>query len=383
MMNTLQKSLLVLFPLLLGCGGASDGQPAHLRYGSRSERIVVRTPNVEVDALEPAGELDALLAQIDAKGGETFDPTTLSEEVRKQVETTLEPLFGTPARPKVNDSRAASFGLTPENLTRGSYLFARHCQQCHGIPGDGRGPTGPWIQPHPRDFRSGKFKFITTRASGILKPQRDDLRRTLLEGLKGSAMPNFQSLSEQDRERLIDYVVHLSLRGQVERQLLLELREDELTAAAMRSLAEQWLTKFLQEWLQAESNPLLIPEWANGELEEPDPEAVRRGYEIFSSDQTGACAKCHIDFGRKSKYRFDDWGTLVRPNDLTSGVYRGGSRPADLFARLNCGIAPSGMPAANQLKPNEQRDLVQFLLALPYPAKLPPGVREKLMPKPE
>jgi len=37
-------------------------------------------------------------------------------------------------------------------------------------------------------------------------------------------------------------------------------------------------------------------------------------------------------------------GTLVRPNNWTAGVYRGGRRPIDMYWRIKLGIAPSGMP---------------------------------------
>ena len=38
-------------------------------------------------------------------------------------------------------------------------LYLEHCVQCHGISGDGRGPTAAFLNPYPRDFRLGKFQI--------------------------------------------------------------------------------------------------------------------------------------------------------------------------------------------------------------------------------
>src|SRR5262249_24554982 len=95
-------------------------------------------------------------------------------------------IFGTPAGPRValpesDDTRATPDEAQALRLDRGtpgegSKLYRRYCMQCHGISGDGRGPTGPWVSPHPRDYRQGIFKFMSTAER---KPRRDDLFRTL------------------------------------------------------------------------------------------------------------------------------------------------------------------------------------------------------------
>ena len=44
----------------------------------------------------------------------------------------------------------------------GKALFARHCANCHGEQGDGKGPAAVFLYPKPRDLTSGKFKVRTT-----------------------------------------------------------------------------------------------------------------------------------------------------------------------------------------------------------------------------
>ena len=84
--------------------------------------------------------------------------------------------------------------------------------------------------------------------------------------------------------------------------------------------------------------------------------------------------------GRKATYRYDVWGTVVRPADLTSGAYKGGGRPEDFAARVRSGIQPSGMPAHAALTDAHVADLVRFMRALPYPRELPPDLRAKVYP---
>lgn len=373
--------------LVVGCGGEPPGYPDHLKYATREDRIVIRVPTIQVDQLEPAGELDAHLAQIDAKGGQTFDPKTLSKETRNRIRETLLPLFGTPAEPRVTgnasiDSEATILGLRPEALAHGSIVFRRHCQQCHGVQGDGRGPTGLWIQPHPRDFRSGKLKYVTTSA-GTGKPAIEDLRRTLRNGLKGTSMPSFAQMTDDDRENVIRYLIHLSLRGQVERQLLLDLMEEEVSDLKPR--AESLLGKYLGEWnLSMSASASGHPSSNRGAEftdDKQDQEAIRRGYSLFTDPNGAGCVKCHTDFGRQAKYHYDVWGTLVKPMDLTQNVYRGGNTPENQYHRIRLGILPSGMPSSEKLSEDQIWDLVHFVRALPFPNKLPQDVRKRIYPE--
>src|SRR5262249_27791410 len=74
----------------------------------------------------------------------------------------------------------------------GSGLYRRNCLHCHGVSGAGDGPTAPFLYPPPRDYRRGIFKFTSTPY--MARPARDDLRRTIRNGLHGTSMPAFHSL---------------------------------------------------------------------------------------------------------------------------------------------------------------------------------------------
>ena len=42
---------------------------------------------------------------------------------------------------------------------KGGEVYKLYCQSCHGETGDGQGPVGKALNPAPRDFRKGDFKY--------------------------------------------------------------------------------------------------------------------------------------------------------------------------------------------------------------------------------
>ena len=94
-------------------------------------------------------------------------------------------------------------------------LYRKHCLHCHGVTGDGNGPTADYLYPRPRDYRKGLYKFTSTAAGA--KPTRTDLWKTINYGLHGTSMPGFEALmTPSEIEQVIDYVIFLSVRGETE-----------------------------------------------------------------------------------------------------------------------------------------------------------------------
>jgi mono/diheme cytochrome c family protein len=52
-------------------------------------------------------------------------------------------------------------GPTSTKTQDGSQLFAAYCITCHGTSGAGDGPMAATIEPKPRNFQAGDFKFDT------------------------------------------------------------------------------------------------------------------------------------------------------------------------------------------------------------------------------
>ncbi|MCL5266904.1 MAG: cytochrome c [Bacteroidetes bacterium] len=83
-------------------------------------------------------------------------------------------------------------------IEKGKNLYMTDCVACHGAAGDGNGPAAATLNPKPRDFHSDKGWVNGRLMSGMFK--------TLTDGITGSAMPPFNSISVGDRLALISYV---------------------------------------------------------------------------------------------------------------------------------------------------------------------------------
>jgi mono/diheme cytochrome c family protein len=106
-----------------------------------------------------------------------------------------------------------------------------------------------------------------------------------------------------------------------------------------------------------------------------------RGYKLYNSAEFG-CAACHVNYGRDPALKWDLWGGVIQPRNLMLGVYRGGRKGEDLYARIYGGIHPSGMTAFNAAlktgpsypeRPDKIWNVVHFLQALSDP-----GLRQQL-----
>ena len=156
-----------------------------------------------------------------------------SPEYQQEIADVLSALFGTPddpfALPETGlDAGRLKLSAGPAWSDEEGYnhgLYRKHCVHCHGVTGDGRGPTALFLNPYPRDYRPGVYKFKSTYNPA--KPTDDDLRRVLDNGVPGTAMPSFALLPGSEVESLVEYVKYLSYRGQMETKLI-EYVFDEL-----------------------------------------------------------------------------------------------------------------------------------------------------------
>lgn len=394
--------------LLGGCN--PDPYPEDLEYPLRTDLLVLKVEGSNIDYTEPLGTLDQTIAALKTnEKAQVLDPADVPDAQRKEIVDGLKSIFGTPAAPTINPRLKGTkesikkLVLEDDNLQQGSVLYRRHCVHCHGLNGDGRGPTAPWVNPHPRDYRSGLFKFTSvvttsTEVASSAKPRRLDLVRTLHEGIEGTSMPSFRQLPDEELRDLVSYVIHLSVRGAVEFEAMREVlaalkgvknenaREEALKDLKLPLLLKRKTLAILGLWVRSEGQPLEVPAYPYSipEGDEQRKESVRRGFDLFLG--AGGCISCHSDYGRLAGFRYDAWGTLVRPANLTTGIYRGGRRPLDLYYRIAGGIPPADMPAAafaagakdNPENARKMWDLVNFVRALPYPGMLPEDVRERI-----
>ncbi|HET6575714.1 MAG TPA: cytochrome c [Fimbriiglobus sp.] len=365
--------------LFAGCGdGAGEGYDPALRYPLRADPLVIATPPVEPTALVPSGKIDEAIAAFPSLGGKLVLPAALADAPREQLRAALEGLFGTPAEPRAGPATdLGGLDLSPGHLAAGSRVYRRLCANCHGMTGDGRGPTGPWVYPYPRDFRLGVFKAADIGR----KPNVETLARLVRHGVPGTAMQPFDLIPEADVRAATAYVVHLSLRGEVEFRLTAALLDEsgeqfvDDVAAECRAVLE----KSLGEWASAQTPPTPQSQpWPDDPADPARQVSVRRGQALFVG--AAGCASCHKDYGRAEAFRYDVWGGVVRVPDLTRGEFRWGKQPADHAARVRHGLPASGMPGNEQLTDEQVRDLALFVHELAYPNRLPPDVRGQVYP---
>jgi mono/diheme cytochrome c family protein len=97
-------------------------------------------------------------------------------------------------------------------------------------------------------------------------------------------------------------------------------------------------------------------------------ETVRAGHQLFLQH---ACNKCHGKFGRGGSMEnvdvgVDSWGNKAAAADLSSGMFRGGERPIDIYRRISSGINGTPMPSFEKLfqdDPDAIWQLVHFIRA--------------------
>lgn len=380
-------------------------------------------------AKPPAFQFNSV-ARRTAENGEPF-----SERKVQDVANVLTALFGTPDDPAFPNAksfhwvieydegyseqlatlvdigrlkRAAGPVGTDEN-GKSVGLYREHCAHCHGISGDGNGPTAITLDPYPRDFRNGVFKFKST--TGKARPSDDDLMRILNDGVHGTAMPSFRFvLTEEEKKALIEYVKYLSIRGEVELALwdfTATLDKDGrlplVFAEGYDELSEEkkdeifsWfedegvrIESIFRSWVTASKKPLIKEPTAPPENFASDHpkhfELIDRGRVIFHGKKLGACTQCHGEtgYGDGELGNYDIWnkwakgksdediqamiatGVLpprtVDPRNFRDGIFRGGRDPVQLFYRIKNGIQGSEMPGAATLTDEEVWCLVAFV----------------------
>lgn len=248
----------------------------------------------------------------------------------------LEAMFGTPDKPFALpetglDLRKLQMAAGPSwSDQKGTKhgLYRRNCAHCHGISGGGDGPTALIVNPYPRDYRPGVFKFKSTYNPE--SPTDEDLHQVLMNGVPGTSMPSFSVLPPDEVSALLEYVKYLAMRGQMETALVNfvvdNLDYDPVTGEAapldivndpdqreeiMGLLADDVVAKW-----EAASEMVVVPG------EEGMPGNDRSAAEVTASVAAGRalfygtkanCVKCHgpTGLGDGTQDDYDIWSKAV------------------------------------------------------------------------
>ena len=209
---------------------------------------------------------------------------------------------------------------TADNIERGKAVYARRCTGCHGKKGDGNGPAATFLDPRPRNFTLGVFKFRTT-PSGAL-PTDGDLYRTLTRGVRWTAMPTWHELPEKDRITVIAY-----------------------------------LKTFSSRWKEEKPEPPIFI----GDPPAPTPALLARGKELYAQAK---CFQCHGERGRgdgpSADELQDDLKFPIRPADFTRGQFKGGSDVRDIYRAMTTGLDGTPMPSFADAMQDDERWAISY-----------------------
>ncbi|MFQ5911670.1 MAG: c-type cytochrome [Nitrospinota bacterium] len=207
----------------------------------------------------------------------------------------------------------------------GAALYAKECAICHGIEGKGDGLAAQHLDPRPRDFTSGLFKFRTT-ATGEL-PADEDLFRTISEGIPGTSMPAF------------GVGAHRLTEGQIR---------------SLVSRVKEFSPDFQDEDLRPEKMPM------PGKPPPRTPTLLRTGRELYQQAAKGGCVVCHGASGRgdgkEAGTHKDDWGDPILPANITRAWrFKRGASVRDIFWTLSTGLNGTPMPGYTDSLSETQR----------------------------
>jgi mono/diheme cytochrome c family protein len=253
-------------------------------------------------------------------------------------------------------------------LRESALTYRQQCFHCHGTEGGGNGPTSKFLDPLPRDYRQGVFKWVSVDRN--TRPRREDLHRILSDGVQGTAMPPFARFSTGVIHGLVDYVRLLAVRGEVERLLAATAASEGYLPPA--SVLENYELVW-NRWLDSANNYT----WFDGEVPKATPETIAHGKELFQSEPAN-CFTCHGMDGRgdgeaifetnaegERVRRLDEWGQPSNPRNFQQAILRGSGRPIDMWRRVRYGIGGTIMPAAEASVSDEDLwHIVHFVQSL-------------------
>ncbi|MCP5038668.1 MAG: c-type cytochrome [Rhodobacteraceae bacterium] len=242
-------------------------------------------------------------------------------------------------------SNAANIPAAPmpeaseEFVEAGRGIYIERCSFCHGLLGDGNGPAANYLDPRPRDFTLGTFKFRTTHSGEL--PTDNDLFRTVSRGLPGTAMQAFDDtlikngLSEEERWQVISYI----------KTFAYEFEDPDLDPVANGLV------------ISLPDNPAPYT-----------PETIARGADVF---ERAKCWSCHGMLGRgdgNAEFREDDWGFPIRIRNVTHPwKIKAGGEVEDIYMRFTSGISGTPMPSfVKSLDEADRWDLANYIKSLQH-----------------
>jgi cytochrome c oxidase cbb3-type subunit I/II len=237
-------------------------------------------------------------------------------------------------------NRSMVYGASPfiqgiaeqEFLVHGKAAYEKRCIGCHGIKGDGKGEAAVLLDPKPRDFTSGIYKFRSSPLGSL--PSDQDLMQILSKGVLGTSMPSFADVPEKERFTIIQYIKTFS-----------PLWKDPANHQAAIVGAPMPMDDFRKPDLFLKR--------------------VEKGRVIFLE----ACIICHGKNGEGNgpgaADLINEWNEKIVPGNLTKTYIKSGKSVKDIYLRILTGVGGTPMPAFKDTYTDDQLwDVAAWVLYL-------------------
>ena len=219
------RGFLFLGVVLAGLAGCNDeGYPANLQLPLRSDPLITETPTTEPKNIDRPGELPQILnIYLDAaeRGKQPSRPDNLKTPETTPSHRGIHCTRSSARRPSRRSWRSPKrracrqLGLDDATLQEGSRLYRQHCLHCHGLTGDGRGPTAPGSTRTRATTAAASSSSRPRRSTSASRPGRGTTcSASCARASSGTSMPSFRLLPDHELEAVASYVTHLSLRAE-------------------------------------------------------------------------------------------------------------------------------------------------------------------------
>ncbi|MBP9673910.1 MAG: c-type cytochrome [Bacteriovoracaceae bacterium] len=220
--------------------------------------------------------------------------------------------------------------VSAQTLNLGKSTYMEYCVSCHGDKGDGKGVAAKGMDPIPRDFTLGLYKFGQVPAGEL--PHDADFSAIIKKGLHGTAMLPWD-ISEERIHAVTQYIKTFA--------------------------PKVWEAKeaVLGERIIPTKDPYGLAHKTT---------AIEKGKEVYHV--TAQCTTCHRAFIPKKelsalwekvnkekltvfdpalylpKVQDSEYGVKIVPPDFTWHNIRSASSVEELYVRIASGVSGSGMP---------------------------------------
>lgn len=259
---------------------------------------------------------------------------------------------------------AGGIYASAEALNSGKTTYTEYCMPCHGVNGDGKGPSAKGLQIPPRNLKLGMYKFGRVVPGEL--PHDEDFYKILKEGLEGTAMLPWKDLSPVQLFNLVQY---------------------------MKTFApEQW------EGKERKLGVTIVP--TRDPFKDDKAGAIERGKAVYHIvARCWLCHRAYVSHAEYSKlnekingkpetefntemYRLklqpNDYDSASVPPEFTYDPIRSAKNLEELYVRISAGVAGTSMPSWKGTLPDEDIWAVTYYVKYLMDFKNSPARKELL-----